>query len=247
MVEASARPLHLRPDPDVRWPGSGLEHVVFDGVRLVASDPSHAARGVPCGGRRVRLEFDRELAPIDVERFSRAQRADGIRAPGILDWELDGRVLVLSTKPWRPERTYSIALGDALTDPSGAPVVETVFEFETGASTDSVRPRITGSSPRLDARGVPLDVGRLTVTFDETMDAGRGFKTTLLRQLEAQGLQFPPVHDLSWDAEFRTLICPVHELEPGTRYVLPIRGTLFHDIGGNPVQDFDLVFETAAE
>ena len=65
-----------------------------------------------------------------------------------------------------------------------------------------------------------------------------------IRALSSDGLLFPKIEDLGWDDEYRTLTYGLLELEPGKRYAMPLRGDLFHDLAGNGVVDFDLVFTT---
>ena len=50
-----------------------------------------------------------------------------------------------------------------------------------------------------------------------------------------------------WDPDYRTLCYSLRDLQPGTRYVLPLRGTLFRDLSSNPLEDHDLTFEVRGE
>lgn len=246
--DCSSKPLALRPDPRGFWPGERTGDFVLDGPVLVASDPVRGEREAAVGGRLIRLEFDREMAAVDLASLTMGQRRERNRDPStvarVSSVEVQGRVVLLRTQPWRPARDYVLELRGLFTDERGVPVMDDALRFRTAEPTDAVGPRVITTVPGLGDRVGIDEITSIVVTFNEPMSASRGFRTTLLREFEAQGLLFPPVHDIEWTPDYRSLILPVESLVPQTRYILPIRGTHYRDVSGNQVEDFDLLFST---
>ena len=236
-------------DPDDLLPlgVQGDPLVVLDGPTLVASQPGEGSE-VAFGLGRIVLEFDRPIEPFTVEQYvdRRPALPPGARTPRLLDVasEDGGRRLVLGIQPLAPDRAWVLPLRGALRGPWGSPPVQAWLRFGTGPSSDHTPPRIVRTDPPPGAAGVSTDLARVVVEFDETMQAGVGFRNSTVQALRSDGFGYPEMDFGWWDEAGRAVSFPITHLDPGVEYVLPI-GYPLRDLSGNVPERFDLHFSTA--
>ena len=227
--------------------GSGDE-VYLEGVSLLQGEPSSEGELASHGGTRVQLRFDAPIARVDRAEFLRQiDLVDYAQRLRVWDVSVEGERVLLETAPWTPATTYQVPLQGLFFDERGAPVSTPGWSFTTAESDDARSPRVASTSLGEELSDVPVDVGQITIVFDEAMAASRGFSTRLLAELSREGWNYPPVESLRWQPDGERLVCDLGRLAPGTRYVLPFRSTHYRDLSGNRMEDFDLRFTTAAD
>lgn len=252
-IDPGAEALSL--DPAVGLPVVGELHWVRRPVQLLASQPEDGRDDVPFDLPRIELTFDRSIAGVDEagERMLQtgmieAARAEEARSPylrGVLVGA-DGRSVSIGLSMMDPARDYLVHLV-GLETVDGVPVGPIRLRFTTAPSADQERPRIIDTEPKNGTDGVALDLPQIRIRFSEPMRPGRGYSSSLIRTLEAQGLRFPgdSLGDSRWEEDGTVLVYDLSApLEPGTNYVMPFRN-LFLDLSAHVVLDFDLRFRTA--
>ena len=244
-------------DEGVHALAAGQRNHTFRGLQLLRSNPAQGAVDVPYLLPRIELEFDRALAPLPAKARARLRsaliehaQARGAMWPSIAEprLEQDGKRLVLElTHPLEPGREILVALDGALDDANGIPIAGVALSFHAVNAAENDRPVVIATTPESGSKDVDFDLGLIRIEFSEPMRPGRGYSGTEVREFEQQGWKFPLLprkHDSYWAEGGRVLVYELSApLEPGTRYILPLRGA-FRDLAGNYLVDFEYRFET---
>lgn len=251
-LELPTKPAVIQIDPDATLPLAVGPPLLLDGARLVASEPSEGRPDAAYLRDEIRMTFDRPLAPVtDLAGLrgglsAAASEADArpphVRAARLED---EGRTLVLELSgPLLPDGPVLVNLEGLVTDQAGLPLFEGQLRFRTRVSDDRIAPRVLATQP---AGGAAVERGldQLRITFSEPMKTSRGFRTSLVRELERErGWVFPEqLGESSWEDGGRVLVYRLDApLEPGTTYALALRGTHFRDLSNNPLEEHDFTW-----
>jgi len=244
-------------DEDVHALAAGKRSHSFRGLQLLRSDPAQGAVDVPYLLPRIELEFDRALAPLPPNARSRLRaaliehaRERDAKWPSIAEprLEQDGKRLVLElTHPLEPGREILVAFDGALDDSNRIPITGVELSFRAAKAAEHDRPVVIATAPEAGSTEVDFDLEEIRIEFSEPMRSGRGYSGTEVRELGQQGWKFPlqpRSHDSHWTKGGRVLVYELSApLEPGARYMLPLRGA-FRDLAGNYLVDFEYRFET---
>ena len=140
-----------------------------------------------------------------------------------------------------PNTTYTATVWMEVTDLAGNPLAEDyVWNFTTGAASDTTAPIATVTAPAEGAMGVPLN-SQIAVTFSEAIDPLTISTATFTLD---QGIT--PISGTVIYANGTAIFTPAGGLTPDTTYT----GTVWMevtDLAGNPLaEDFSWTFTTGA-
>lgn len=190
---------------------------------ILEMTPADGATEVVTSGGQVAITFSESMDP---SRFSLT--SDPPIVFGAPIWGLDETLVTLPFGAALPfNKSYTLHVSGV--DLSGETLVEKVdFHFSTPASADKTPPQLASTIPENGNTTVPIvratPPARLSVTFDEAMDASTVKVTT------EPPLELGPA---AWDVEGRVAAFPtVPVFTYNTVYVVKVEG---RDLSGNPL------------
>ncbi|MEW6586586.1 MAG: Ig-like domain-containing protein [Nitrospirota bacterium] len=208
---------------------------------VISTDPVGSATGVPVTSAIV-ITFSETIDPATFNAGTFSLTANGSPVGGTIS--INGAIATFTpSSTLAYSTTYVAAITTGVADTSGNHMAsDYTWSFITGAAPDTTPPVVSGTSPGVDATGVPITT-TVTATFSESMDPSTITSATFLLRDSAGSAVAGAVDYSGLTATFT----PSGALQPNVTYTATVT-TEAKDLAGNALAaDFSWSFTTAGD
>lgn len=221
-----------------RDPILGTDGNVGMALTVTAVTPADEATGVDTANPSITATFSEAVVPLTDTDFTVTCATPCTEVDGTVtmnDANTVATFTLTDAAVLDGETLYSAAIESAISDSGGVTLAEPyTWEFTTGNSADTTRPRITATVPVTrvadPTAGVPLNT-YISAAFSEAVMANTVSETSFTLSCEDPCVATDG--DVSYDADSQTAVfTPAENLEPETTYTATITSSVT-DLEGN--------------